>query len=73
MHFSEECLGWTVTESPNPVQRFEGGLWLGCARLGAQKDAGRFNEAGFQLLSFSFSNETTRWYVCLAGDGKVTG
>ena len=25
--------GWTVTELPNPRRWFEGGLWLGCARL----------------------------------------
>ena len=32
---SEECLarGWTVTELPDAGLWFEGGLWLGCARL----------------------------------------
>ena len=78
MHFSEECLarGWTATEHPNPVQRFEGGLWLGCPRLGAQKVVGRFDEARFQFHSFSnVARVQPRDYlaVCLAGDDRATG
>ena len=51
MHFSEECLarGWTVTESPNPFLRYEGGLWVGRARLAVQGVRGIWcNVARFQ-------------------------
>ena len=37
MTLSRKMFFFSEVDRPKPVQRFEGGLWLGCARFGVQE------------------------------------